>query len=85
MLTPEQRAAIQRVIDYMDHMYPIASPYHGCTDDVACLRALLASPPAWEATAERRAAIAFAAEKFSHLTVSEVLRAMIREVEEYGN
>jgi hypothetical protein len=29
------------VIAYMDHMFPIASPYYHCTDDVKVLRRLI--------------------------------------------
>lgn len=92
-LTNKQRAAIQRVIDYMNHMYPISSPYFGCTDDVACLRALLASPPAWEATAERQEALRVVLKETERMPVSygspvakvedaeAMLRAMLGEVE----
>ena len=30
-LTEEQRTALKRVVAYMDEMYSVASPYHGCT------------------------------------------------------
>src|SRR5574344_2824011 len=40
ILTEEQRAALKRVVAYMDEMYAIASPYHGCTEDANILRAM---------------------------------------------
>lgn len=42
-LTEEQRAALKRVVAYMDEMYAIASPYHGCTEDANILRAMIDS------------------------------------------
>ena len=42
-LTEEQRAALKRVVAYMDRMYAIASPYHGCTEDANILRAMIDS------------------------------------------
>ena len=42
-LTEEQRAALKRVVAYMDDMYAIASPYHGCTEDANILRAMIDS------------------------------------------
>jgi hypothetical protein len=42
-LTEEQRAALKRVVAYMDEMYAIASPYHGCTKDANILRAMIDS------------------------------------------
>ena len=41
ILTEEQRAALKRVVAYMDEMYAIASPYHGCTEDANILRAMI--------------------------------------------
>jgi hypothetical protein len=43
ILTEEQRAALKRVVAYMDEMYAIASPYHGCTEDANILRAMIDS------------------------------------------
>ncbi len=43
ILTEEQRAALKRVVAYMDDMYAIASPYHGCTEDANILRAMIDS------------------------------------------
>ena len=40
-LTEEQRAALKRVVAYMDEMYAIASPYYGCTEDADLLRAMI--------------------------------------------
>ena len=40
-LTEEQRAALKRVVAYMDEMYAIASPYYGCTEDANILRAMI--------------------------------------------
>ena len=37
----DEKKAIERVIAYMDHMYPIASPYLDCTEDVDVLRRLV--------------------------------------------
>ncbi len=42
-LTKEQKLALTRVVAYMDEMYAIASPYHGCTEDVDLLRAMIDS------------------------------------------
>ena len=42
-LTEEQRAALKRVAAYMDEMYSVASPYHGCTEDSDLLRAMIDS------------------------------------------
>lgn len=42
-LTEERRAALTRVVAYMDEMYAIASPYYGCTEDVDLLRAMIDS------------------------------------------
>jgi hypothetical protein len=42
-LTEEQRAALKRVIAYMNRMYGIASPYYGCTEDANILRAMIDS------------------------------------------
>ena len=42
-LTKEQRAALKRVVAYMDEMYSVASPYHGCTEDSDLLRAMIDS------------------------------------------
>ena len=42
-LTEEQRAALKRVVAYMDEMYAVASPYHGCTEDANRLRAMIDS------------------------------------------
>ena len=42
-LTEEQRAALKRVAAYMDEMYAVASPYHGCTEDANRLRAMIDS------------------------------------------
>ena len=42
-LTEEQRAALKRVVAYMDEMYAIASPYYGCTEDANILRAMIDS------------------------------------------
>ena len=42
-LTEEQRAALKRVAAYMDEMYSVASPYHGCTEDANILRAMIDS------------------------------------------
>ena len=41
--TEEQRAALKRVVAYMDEMYAIASPYYGCTEDANILRAMIDS------------------------------------------
>jgi hypothetical protein len=43
ILTEEQRAALKRVVAYMDEMYAIASPYYGCTEDADLLRAMIDS------------------------------------------
>ena len=43
LLTEEQRAALKRVAAYMDEMYSVASPYHGCTEDANILRAMIDS------------------------------------------
>ena len=43
ILTEEQRGALKRVVAYMDEMYAIASPYHGCTEDANILRAMIDS------------------------------------------
>ncbi|MFA5410214.1 MAG: hypothetical protein WC343_15675 [Bacilli bacterium] len=43
ILTEEQRAALKRVIAYMNRMYGIASPYYGCTEDANILRAMIDS------------------------------------------
>jgi predicted transcriptional regulator len=42
-LTEEQRAALKRVLAYMNRMYGIASPYYGCTEDANILRAMIDS------------------------------------------
>jgi hypothetical protein len=42
-LTEEQLAALKRVVAYMDEMYAVASPYHGCTEDANRLRAMIDS------------------------------------------
>ena len=42
-LTEEQRTALKRVVAYMDEMYAVASPYHGCTEDANRLRAMIDS------------------------------------------
>ena len=42
-LTEEQLAALKRVVAYMDEMYAVASPYHGCTEDSDLLRAMIDS------------------------------------------
>ncbi|MFA5408594.1 MAG: hypothetical protein WC343_07455 [Bacilli bacterium] len=49
-LTEEQRAALKRVIAYMDEMYSVASPYHGCTEDANILRAMIDSSGTVEPT-----------------------------------
>ena len=49
-LTEEQRAALKRVAAYMDEMYSVASPYHGCTEDVNLLRAMIDSSGTVEPT-----------------------------------
>lgn len=41
ILTEEQRAALKRVVAYMDEMYAIDSPYYGCTEDANILRAMI--------------------------------------------
>lgn len=43
ILTEEQRAALKRVVAYMDRMYAIASPYYGCAEDANLLRAMIDS------------------------------------------
>ena len=50
ILTEEQRAALKRVVAYMDDMYAIASPYHGCTEDANILRAMIDSSGTVEPT-----------------------------------
>jgi hypothetical protein len=42
-MTEEQMAALKRVVAYMDEMYAVASPYHGCTEDANRLRAMIDS------------------------------------------
>lgn len=42
-LTKEQLAALKRVAAYMDEMYSVARPYHGCTEDANLLRAMIDS------------------------------------------
>ena len=42
-LTEQQRAALKRVIAYMNRMYGIANPYYGCTEDANILRAMIDS------------------------------------------
>ena len=49
-LTEEQLAALKRVIAYMDEMYGVASPYHGCTEDANRLRAMIDSSGTVEPT-----------------------------------
>ena len=49
-LTEEQRAALKRVAAYMDEMYSVASPYHGCTEDSDLLRAMIDSSGTVEPT-----------------------------------
>ena len=49
-LTEEQRAALKRVAAYMDEMYSVASPYHGCTEDANLLRAMIDSSGTVEPT-----------------------------------
>jgi len=49
-LTEEQRAALKRVIAYMNRMYGIASPYYGCTEDANILRAMIDSSGTVEPT-----------------------------------
>ncbi len=49
-LTEEQRAALKRVVAYMDEMYSVASPYHGCTEDSDLLRAMIDSSGTVEPT-----------------------------------
>ena len=43
ILTEEQKRALKRVVAYMDEMYAITSPYHGCTKDANILRAMIDS------------------------------------------
>ena len=50
ILTEEQRAALKRVAAYMDEMYSVASPYHGCTEDSDLLRAMIDSSGTVEPT-----------------------------------
>ena len=49
-LTEEQLAALKRVAAYMDEMYSVASPYHGCTEDANILRAMIDSSGTVEPT-----------------------------------
>ncbi len=49
-LTEEQRAALKRVAAYMDEMYSVASPYHGCTEDSDLLRDMIDSSGTVEPT-----------------------------------
>ena len=49
-LTEEQLAALKRVVAYMDEMYAVASPYHGCTEDANRLRAMIDSSGTVEPT-----------------------------------
>ena len=49
-LTEEQLAALKRVAAYMDEMYSVASPYHGCTEDSDLLRAMIDSSGTVEPT-----------------------------------
>ena len=49
-LTEEQRTALKRVAAYMDEMYSVASPYHGCTEDANLLRAMIDSSGTVEPT-----------------------------------
>lgn len=50
ILTEEQRGALKRVVAYMDEMYSVASPYHGCTEDANLLRAMIDSSGTVEPT-----------------------------------
>jgi len=52
ILTEEQRAALKRVVAYMDEMYSVASPYHGCTEDANLLRAMIDSSGTVEPTGD---------------------------------
>ena len=40
-ITDERTTALDRVLNYMDYMYPKSSPYYHCTLDVSVLRAML--------------------------------------------
>ena len=64
MLTKEQRAALNHCIELIDRVLA-ESDFEDARVDRAALRALLASSPAWEATAERREALRAAVEMMS--------------------
>ena len=40
-ITEERKAALMRILEYMDYMYPRSSPYYHCKDDTDLLRAML--------------------------------------------
>ena len=81
ILTEEQRGALKRVAAYMDEMYSVASPYHGCTEDANLLRAM---------TEEQRGTVGFDLERARGLRdflqddcaeVGDVWAEMIAEIE----
>jgi hypothetical protein len=40
-VTEERKEALDRVLNYMDYMYPKSSPYYHCALDVSVLRSML--------------------------------------------